>query len=215
MSNDSKNWPVLLVVSIAYIMMPIIGMSINVALPAIGKALGIDAVMLGWVVTSLLLASGMFAIPSGRIADIYGKKKIFLLGVIICTVTSFLLAASHSVTSLILFRVIQGFGGAMVINTGIAVVSSIFPAGERGKALGICMTSIYSGQTLAPFLGGLLTHHLGWRSIFLLNVPFGIFIIGFTVWKIHDEWIEARGEKFDMVGSIIFCLMLLLIILCN
>jgi EmrB/QacA subfamily drug resistance transporter len=211
MSNNNKSSAILLSVLIAYIMMPIIGQSINVALPAIGKSLSSNPVVLGWISISLFLSIAVFAIPAGRIADIFGRKKIFLLGVTICTVTSFLLAVSYSAAVMIFFRAIQGIGGAMILNTGLVIISSIYPAGQRGKPLGLCMAAIYIGQTLAPFLGGLLTHHLGWRSIFLANVPFGLFIIAFMFWKINDERVEAPGEKVDFVGAIIFGIMIVFI----
>ena len=211
MSNNKKSSAILTAVLIAYVMMPIIGQSINVALPAIGKSLSSNPVVLGWISISLFLSIAVFAIPAGRIADIYGRKKIFLLGVIICTVTSFLLAVSYSAALMIFSRAIQGIGGAMILNTGLVIVSSIYPAGQRGKPLGLCMAAIYIGQTLAPFLGGLLTHHLGWRSIFLANVPFGLFIVGFMFWKINDERVEAPGEKIDFVGAIIFGIMIVFI----
>lgn len=211
MSDNNKRSDILTAVLIAYIMMPIIGQSVNVALPAIGKSLSSNPVVLGWISISLLLSIAVFAIPAGRIADIYGRKKIFLLGVTICTVTSFLLAVSYSAAVIIFFRAIQGIGGAMILNTGLVIVSSIYPAGQRGKPLGLCMAAIYTGQTLAPFLGGMLTHHLGWRSIFLANVPFGLFIIGFMFWKINDERVEVSGEKIDFVGAIIFGIMIVFI----
>lgn len=210
MSNHhhNKNSDILLVILITYVMMPLIGQSVNVALPAIGKSLSSNPVELGWISISLLLSIAVFAIPTGRIADIYGRKKIFLWGVVICTATSFPLAVSDSAAALIFFRAIQGIGGAMVLNTGLVIVSSIYPAGTRGKPLGLCMAAIYTGQTLAPFLGGLLTHHLGWRSIFLVNVPFGLFVIVFMVWKIKDGRIEATDERIDWVGAILFGIMI-------
>jgi len=211
MSSNNKSSAILTAVLIAYVMMPIVGQSVNVALPAIGESLSSSPVILGWISISLFLSIAVFAIPAGKIADIYGRKKIFLLGVTICTVTSFLLALSYSAVTMILFRAIQGIGGAMVLNTGLVIVSSIYPAGQRGKPLGLCMAAIYTGQTLAPFLGGLLTHHLGWRSIFLGNVPFGLFIIGFMFRKINGERLEAPGEKIDFVGAIIFGIMIVLI----
>lgn len=204
MSDNNKSSAILFAVLIAYIMMPIIGQSVNVALPAIGKSLSCNPVVLGWISISLLLSIAVFAIPAGRVADIFGRKKVFLLGVIICTVTSFVLATSHTAAVLIFFRAVQGIGGAMILNTGLVIVSSIYPAGKRGKPLGLCMAAIYTGQTLAPFLGGLLTHHFGWRSIFLANVPFGLFVIGFMFWKIKDEQVEAADGKIDFIGAVIF-----------
>lgn len=203
----------MLVVSAAQIMMPIIGgQSLNVALPAMGKSLSINPVVLGWIAISLLLSVAVFAVPAGRIADIYGRKKIFLAGTAICTATSFLLAASDSAAALIFYRVLQGLGGAMVLNTSLVIISSIYTAGRRGKALGICLAGTYAGQTLAPFLGGLLTHHFGWRSVFLINVPLGLFIMGFTLWKIEDEWVGDRNQKFDLVGAIILAVTLVSVI---
>jgi len=211
MSDTAKGSAILPVVLIAYVMMPIIGQSVNVALPAIGKSLSSNPVTLGWISISLFLSIAVFAVPAGRVADIYGRKKIFLGGTIICTATSFLLVFSDSAAALIVFRLIQGLGGAMILNTGLVIVSSAYPAGRRGKPLGLCMAAIYTGQTLAPFIGGLLTHHLGWRSIFVANVPFGLFIIGFIFWKVNDEWVEAPGGRIDSVGVCIFGTMIVLI----
>ena len=208
MSDSDNSSAILAVVLIAYIMMPVIGLSVNVALPAIGESLSSNPIVLGWISISLLLSIAVFAVPAGRLADIYGRKKIFLLGVAICTLTSFLLAASHTASALIILRAIQGIGGAMILNTGLVIVSSIYPAGKRGRPLGLCMAAVYTGQTLAPFLGGILTQHLGWRSLFLANVPFGLFVIGFMSWKIKDEWIETPDEKIDLVGAVIFGIML-------
>ena len=211
MSRHSKSTAILLAILIAYIMMPIIGLSVNVALPAIGKSLSSNPVVLGWISISFLLSIAVFAIPAGKLAEIYGRKKIFLWGTIICTATSFLLAVSHSAVLLIVFRAVQGIGGGMILNTGLVIVSSIYPAGRRGKPLGLCMAAVYTGQTIAPFLGGLLTHHLGWRSIFLANVPFGLFVIFFMLWKIDEEWVDVTGEKIDSIGAVIFGIMLVLI----
>jgi MFS family permease len=87
----------------------------------------------------------------------------------------------------------------------------VFPAGERGKALGINVAAVYLGLSLGPFLGGLLTQHLGWRSVFLVNVPLGLTIIALVWWQLDGEWAEARGEGFDLVGSIIYGLSLVAI----
>jgi len=212
MKNENNHGAVLLVVLAAQVMMPIIGQSLTVALPAMGKSLSVNPIVLGWISISLLLSIAVFAVPAGRIADMYGRKKIFLLGVVICTTTSFLLAASHSVASLIFYRAVQGIGGAMVLNTSIVIISSIYPTGRRGKMLGICLAATYIGQTLAPILGGFLTHYFGWRSIFLINVPLGLFIIGFTLWKIDAEWVGDPGQKFDIPGAIILGTMLVAII---
>jgi MFS family permease len=105
---------------------------------------------------------------------------------------------------LLSFRVIQGIGGAMIFGTAVAILTSIFPPEERGKAIGINAAVVYLGLSLGPFLGGLLTQHFGWRSIFYANLPLGVIVIIFLFWKLKGEWAEAKGEKFDLYGSIIY-----------
>jgi len=154
----------------------------------------------------------MFLVPFGRIADIYGRKRIFTYGILIYTVASLLSAISTSAVMLISFRVLQGIGGAMIFGTGVAILTSVFPAGERGRALGINVAAVYLGLSLGPFLGGILTQYFGWRSIFWANVPMGLIVITFVFWKLKGEWAEAKGHKFDLIGSIIYSLTLVAII---
>jgi len=212
MNNPSNKWSILYVTSFAHFLVPFMLMAINVALPSIGREFAMDAVMLGWLSVAPVMASAMLVVPAGRISDIYGRKKIFWYGIILCTVTSLLLAFSNSAASLITWRVGQGFGAAMIIASGVAIISSVFPGNERGKALGISVASVYAGQSFAPFLGGVLTQHFGWRSIFIVTVPVGLIAIIFVAWKLKDEWAEARGEKFDLFGSLLYALMLFLIL---
>jgi EmrB/QacA subfamily drug resistance transporter len=183
---------------------PFMGSSINIALPAIGSEFSMDAISLSWVVSAYLLASAVFLLPIGRVADIYGRKKILLLGIIIFTVFSFLLAIATSSALIIALRALQGLGSAMIFGTGVAILTSAFPARERGRALGINVASVYLGLSLGPFLGGILTESFGWRSIFLINVPLGLIVVFMILWKLKGEWAEAQGEKFDFTGSIIY-----------
>jgi MFS family permease len=99
----------------------------------------------------------------------------------------------------------------MIVGTGVAILSSVFPADERGKALGINVAAVYLGLSLGPFLGGVLTEQLGWRSIFFANVPLGFIVIALTLWKLKGEWAEARGERFDGAGSVLYSLTLVAI----
>lgn len=202
-TTDNKKL-VLLVTTLVSFLIPFMTSSTNVALPSIGKEFGMDAVLLSWVTTSYLLAAAIFLVPFGRIADIYGRKKIFLYGFILFTLASFLAAISPSPFLLISSRVLQGIGASMTFNTGVAILMSVFPPGERGKVLGINVASVYSGLSCGPFLGGFLTHHFGWRSLFFINIPIGLFIAIFTFWKLKGEWTEAKGEKFDFPGCLLF-----------
>ena len=92
----------------------------------------------------------------------------------------------------------------MIFGTAIAILTSVFPPGERGKALGIYITAVYFGLTVGPFLGGVLTENLGWRSIFFVNVPIGIIACLLILWKLEGEWAECEGERFDLAGSVIY-----------
>jgi EmrB/QacA subfamily drug resistance transporter len=187
------------------------GSSIAIALPSIGDELQMNAILLGWVSTTYLLAAVMFLVPIGRIADIYGRKKIFTYGMLTYTIASALSATSTSAAMLISFRVLQGIGGAMIFSTSVAILTSVFPPQDRGRVLGINVAAVYTGLSLGPFAGGLLTQYLGWRAIFWANVPLGLLVIALIFWKLKGEWAEARGEKFDVAGSIMYSLTLLAI----
>jgi len=134
----------------------------------------------------------------------YGRKKVFTYGIVTYTISSLLSATSVSAVMLIAFRVLQGIGGAMVFATGVAILTSVFAAQERGKVLGIYIAAVYVGLSLGPFLGGLLTQYFGWRSIFLANLPLGLIIIAGILWKLKGEWADALGERFDLHGSLIY-----------
>jgi EmrB/QacA subfamily drug resistance transporter len=180
------------------------GSSINIALPAMGHDFSMDAILLSWVPTSFLLAAAMFLVPIGRIADIHGRKKVFVLGISVFTFASLLAGLAPSPAILIASRVLQGIGGAMISGTGVAILTSVFPAQERGRVLGINVAAVYLGLSLGPPLGGILTQHLGWRSIFLVTLPLGLAVIAFVLWRLEGEWAEARGESFDLLGSVIY-----------
>ncbi|MEM2872758.1 MAG: MFS transporter [Nitrososphaerales archaeon] len=209
MNSATDKRVALLVATLASFLAPFMISSVNIALPSIGIEFAIDAVLLSWVTASYLLATAMFLVPFGRIADIYGRKRIFSYGILIYTVSCLLLAISPSAVTLISLRFLEGIGSAMILGTGIAILTSVFPIGERGKALGINVTAVYLGLSLGPFLGGFLTQHLGWRSIFFVNVPLGLTIIFFVFWKLKGEWAEAKGEKFDFTGSTIYSFVLI------
>jgi MFS family permease len=183
---------------------PFLGAAINIALPAISKEFSLGAVGMSWVSMAFLLSSAVFLVPLGKLADISGRKKIFFIGNIIIALSSILCGLSSSGGMLITLRAIQGIGSAMVFGTGIAIVTSVYPPNERGKAIGITVTSVYIGLSLAPFLGGILTQYLGWQTIFYVTVPFELIVIWITWRYIKEEWADAKGEKFDLAGSIIY-----------
>ena len=210
-TDSSIRIAALLVATLANFLTPFMSSSVNIALPAIGAEFATSAILLSWVPTSFLLAAAMFAVPFGRISDIYGMKKIFSYGVIIFTVASFLSAVAPSAESLIIFRIIQGIGGAMIFVTGLAIITSVYPPRERGKAIGINIATVYIALSLGPVLGGIMTQYLGWRSLFYAMIPLGILILILTYWKLKDEWAECKGEKFDIKGSVFYSVVLVMV----
>ena len=199
---------VALIAALSSFLTPFTSSSVNIALPSIDRELSLNAISLSWIATSYLLAAAMFLVPFGRIADIYGRKKIFLAGVIIDAGASVMCALLSSEIGLIFFRGMQGLGGAMIFGTGIAILTSVYPQQERGRALGINVAAVYTGLSAGPLIGGLLTEHLGWRSIFFLNALLGAIIIILVLWKMTGEWREAQGERFDYAGAFTYSLSL-------
>ncbi len=187
--------------------------SVNVALPTIGKEFGADHLMLGWIVTSFLLSSSVFLLPFGRLADQYGRKRFFTIGIVVFTIASTILGLANSVPMLIVLRILQGIACAMIFATGTAIITSVFPPGERGQALGISVAAVYMGLSAGPFLGGLLTEHFGWRSIFLFPVPVGIGTVLLVLYGIEREWAEPEAGRFDWVGSVLYGASLVLLIM--
>jgi EmrB/QacA subfamily drug resistance transporter len=171
-----------------------------------------DAVSLNWVATAYLLAAATFLVPFGRIADIRGRKRIFQIGIVVDAAASILCAVSRSGGWLIFFRVLQGFGGSMIFGTAIAILTSVFPPQERGRALGFSTASVYTGLSVGPLIGGFMTQHFGWQGIFYLNALLGIIISIVVFSKLRGEWAGAKGEKFDYIGSILFSVAMVILV---
>jgi EmrB/QacA subfamily drug resistance transporter len=195
---------VLLVAAVASFLTPFMGSSINIALPSIGAEFSTDAVTLSWVITAYFLAAAVFLVPMGRLADIKGRKRVFLSGMIGYTIVSFLCGLASSETMLIVLRAFQGFTDALMFGTGVAIVTSVYPPEQRGRALGVTVAAVYSGGALGPFIGGVMTQAFGWRSIFYLTTVLGLVAVGLTLWKMRGEWAEARGQKMDIIGSALY-----------
>ncbi|HWR74746.1 MAG TPA: MFS transporter [Bacteroidales bacterium] len=208
MTDKELKRSVLTVTAFASFLTPFMGSSVNLALPSIGNEFGVNAVTLNWIVSSYMLSTSILLLPAGRVGDIVGRKKIFTAGLVIFTLTMILLTFTPNITWLIGARVLQGLGSAMLFGTNMAILTSVFPPGERGRAMGINVTAVYTGLASGPFLGGLLTRYLGWRSIFAFLVPMGIISLILIRTKMKEEWAEAKGESFDWQGAVIYGLSL-------
>ena len=200
---------VLLVVTLTSFLTPFASSSFNIALPSISREFGLDAVTMSWASLAYLLASAMFLVPFGRLADIYGRRKVFLYGTIAFTLSTILLGIYPSASTIIWLRALQGISSAMIFGTGVAILVSVTPPREKGAILGVNAASVYIGLSVGPFLGGLITDTLGWRFILLVTAGIGAVAALFMVWRLKGEWREAVGESFDLKGSLVYSLMLL------
>lgn len=209
MTADKKQLSIVLcATTLSAFITPFMGSSVNVALPVMAQDLSMTALTLSWVPSSFLLAAAITLVPLGRLADICGRKKFFFWGAIIFTLASLLCSWSPTATFLILARIIQGIGGAMIFSTGTAILVAAFPVRERGGILGINIAAVYVGLTVGPFVGGLLTEQLGWRCIFLFTALFGFMMLLLILFMAKEEWQPANGEYFDFTGSLLYAIAL-------
>jgi len=200
------------VAAIASFTGPFMFSSVNVALPAIQKEFNVNAIQLGWIATSLLLAMAVVMVPIGKIADIYGRKKIFIWGAALNTLASLFACFAGSVEMLIASRVIQGLGMSMSGVSSLAILTSVFPPQKRGKAMGIYVSAVYVGLSVGPFAGGIFTQQIGWRSLFLLMALFSGVSVLVTLKYLKGEWTDARGEKLDVLGCALYGISILAIV---
>lgn len=202
--DSAEKRAALIVFTLSSFLTPFMVSSLEIALPSIGDRFAIDAVYLSWMATSFLLSAAVFLVPFGRLADIHGRKRIFLSGIVTYTAFSAWCGAAGTPALLLVGRVLQGIGSAMIYGTGIAILTSLFPLRERGQVLGLNVAAVYAGLSAGPFLGGILVQHLGWRSIFFVNVPIGLLIALIVPRRLRGEWADARGESFDLPGALLY-----------
>ncbi len=199
--SDQNRRSAIIVSTLASFLMPFMGGAANVAVPEIGREFHADAATLNWVVAGFIVMSAMLLLPFGRLADIFGRKRLFLLGLGLFSVASALCTAAPTLPLLIAARVAQGASAALMAGTAPAILISVFPPGERGRVLGINTAAVYVGLSAGPVLGGVLTRWVGWRSVFLLTVLVGELTFLLTRFHLKGEWAEARGERFDGPGA--------------
>lgn len=194
----------LFTVSFTLFFMSYMYQSVNIALPAISRDFHAHVIDLSWVTSTIFLTTAILLVPFGRLADIVGLKRMYIIGMVLFVITNTIAALSSSVAMLITMRAMQGISASMVVGNTIALISAAFPAGEKGKAIGIASSAVYVGQTSSPLISGFLTEHWGWRSLFLFTVPAGIIVLLLIFWKIKGEWRGSRGERLDLLGTVIF-----------
>jgi EmrB/QacA subfamily drug resistance transporter len=197
-----RRWQLLALTSVGAFMWPLDGSIVSVAMPVIGQDLHLSFTAAVWVSAAFLLTSAVLLIPAGRLADQHGRVRYYLLGIAIFTVASLLCALSMSGSWLIVSRIIQGGSAALVGATSAAIVTSVFPPNERGRALGINVMAVYIGLTVGPPLGGFIADTVGWRWIFLINIPIGIVVLLWG-WFMLPRSERIPGPRLDVLGSVL------------
>lgn len=214
-------WVALSNTTIGTLMAAIDGTIVLISLPAIFRGISIDPLTsfeyLLWILFGYSLVTSTLLVSFGRISDIYGRVRMFNLGFAIFTVGSLLCAATPSTgdlgaTELIVFRIVQGVGGAFLFSNSAAILTDAFPTNERGKALGINMTAAIAGSLVGLVLGGVLAL-FDWRYIFLVSVPVGALGTGWSYWKLKDIAPLGKGQTLDVWGNLTFASGLTLLIL--
>jgi EmrB/QacA subfamily drug resistance transporter len=182
---------------------------VNVALPEMARELKLSAVMISWVSLSFILAAGALLMPMGRVADLRGRKTIYLIGLSGFTVFCLASAVAPNALVLLLTRAFQGLSTAFLYSTTVALVTLSYPPERRGRALGLQVSGVYLGLTIGPMLGGIITENLGWRALFAVVGALGLANMALSIWKFRGlEWKEPRTARFDIRGSVLWALAL-------
>lgn len=202
--NPVARWLALISICLANFINAIQNSSINIAIPKIVLDLHADAILVSWIPTSFLLTSVVLLLPSGRLADIHGRKKIYLAGIVVLAVATTLAMLAQRIEWLLFTRMLQGIGAAMTFATGLALVMSLFTAENRGIALGLASGSVYIGLACGPLIGGWLTETFGWRSVFMFPIPLLFISFILVTTYVKGEWKSEDQQKVDWTGAFIF-----------
>ena len=206
-------WVALSVTTVGIFMSSLDGSIVVIGLPTILQSLHASIVEGVWIIAGYRLMITILLIMFGRLADLYGRVKLYNLGFIIFTIGSLFCALSRTGEQLVIFRFLQGAGAALLMANTIAIITDAFPKNELGLGLGTSIMAANLGAIAGYTLSGVMITYFGWRSIFLINVPIGIFG---TIWgylRLKESGVKSVGQKFDYAGSILYCIGLSIILL--
>jgi EmrB/QacA subfamily drug resistance transporter len=210
--QERNDWIVVLTIAVGTFMAVIDSSVVNVALPVIQTTFHASLSTVEWVVIAYLLVISSVLLAFGRLSDIYGQKRIYLVGLIDFTISSLLCGLAVSINMLILFRIVQALGAAMMFAVGPAIITNTIPPEKRGRGLSFTAISVSIGLVTGPVLGGFLVTVAGWSSIFFINIPIGILELYFIIRNIPSDK-KKLSVPFDMIGSLLISTALVLILL--
>lgn len=208
--TQKRRWLIIVVINLFTFMATLDGSIVNIALPAISRELGLPVAQTEWIVTSYLMMICAAILLFGKLGDIYGKIKVFRIGMMIFTLGSLLCGLSHSLTALVASRLLQALGASMTMANNQGIVTDIFPASERGRALGLTGTFVSLGIIAGPSLGGLILSGLGWEYIFWVNVPVGLIALA-VGWRTLPADLNKFKVRIDAGGSLLFSVFIVLL----
>jgi len=202
--DTTGNWMVMTAVGVGSLLGSLDSSVVNISLPTIRRLFGTEVATAEWVVAIYLLTTCGFLLTSGRLGDMYGQKPIYVTGFATFVASSALCGLAPSIGMLILFRAVQGLGGAMIFSSGSAILTQTFPPSQRGRVLGLQVLMVYLGSMTGPMVGGWLTDHFTWRAIFYINVPIGLAALVLS--SKFVPWIKPadKPERFDYLGAALF-----------
>jgi EmrB/QacA subfamily drug resistance transporter len=210
MNENSKSGWILFAVCILGVMIQIDYTAVNVALIAISHSIHADLNLVQWALSAYVLAWGALVLTAGRCADLFGKRRTFLIGTFLFMLGSAFTGMATAPWFLIFGRVIQGIGGALFLPGLYTLVFTAFPENRRGFALGVLTSSIAIGLAIGPTFGGVVIHLLNWRWIFFLNLPLGIPVIAIILWAVKKEPLRVINEPMDFLGALLVALALVI-----
>ena len=203
LSESRRRWLSLTVIVVAQFMVVLDIAIVNVALPSIKTDLHFPEASLQWVISAYAIVFGGFLLLGGRLADVLGRRRLFVTGLAIFTASSLLCGLAWSEGSLIAFRAVQGLGGALLAPAALSILMTTFREGrERNRALGIWGAASGTGGAAGVLLGGVLTSYLSWAWVFFINVPVGAAVIAVSPWLLRESRSELRHRHFDVAGAV-------------
>jgi EmrB/QacA subfamily drug resistance transporter len=201
-AEENRKWWTLGALSFALFMVMLDNTVVNVALPAIQKDLGIGVSELEWTVTAYALTFAVLLLSGGKLGDMYGRRRIFMIGLVVFTVSSLVCGLSSSAPELIGARAVQGVGSALMMPATLSIITATFAARERGAAIGIWAGVSAMALAIGPLLGGVITEHISWNWIFFVNVPIGILGVIAAIVVIPESKDMSREQRLDLPGLV-------------
>src|SRR5213078_2561429 len=201
-AEENRKWWTLGALSFALFMIMLDNTVVNVALPAIKNDLGIGVSELEWVVTAYALTFAVLLLTGGKLGDLYGRRLIFTIGLVVFTASSLACGLSSTAPELIGARAVQGVGAALMMPATLSIISATFPARERGMAIGIWAGVSAMALAIGPLLGGIITEHISWNWIFFVNVPIGIVAVLAAIFVVPESKDTSREQRLDLPGLV-------------